>query len=130
MYREAWGHRVRAYPWPEIADFFRGVLPAIPALAPMLRLVEQIEASPYRDRFHAITSMHTLRVASTPEFDSGGEVLLVGFDIHRGEFAFEYIEQPYVDTRWRKRCPPEEGFSALLHFARLKRWFDLLPPEG
>lgn len=125
------GHRVTAYPWPEIAAFFRWIVQTGGAwLAPMLELTERIAASPEGERIWAITSMHTLLVSNTPEFETAAEVLRIDYDPRAGEFAFEYVEQPNVGTRWRRRCPPAEAFSTLQRFIHLKGWMRELPPEA
>lgn len=116
-------YRVTRYPWEEITEFFRWIVDGGGAWArPMLEFVEQIERSPHRDRLHAITSMHTLIVSNTPEFDMGSEVLRVDLDMEGG-LLFEYVEQPYAERRWRKRVAPHEALGALEHLARMKGWF-------
>jgi hypothetical protein len=117
------GYPVNAHPWPEIADFFRGIVQSGGGWAqPLVDLVEQVAASPHAAGLHAITSMHTLLVAGGNPFLTGCEVLRIDYDADRGEFRFEYVEQPHVHTRWSKHCPPEEAFGALEHLARMKGW--------
>jgi hypothetical protein len=114
---------VTRYPWEEIADFFRGIVDGGGVWArPMLDFVEQIERSPMRDRLHAITSMHTLIVSNTPEFDAGSEVLRIDVDM-KGGLLFEYVERPYAERRWRKRVAPREALGALEHLVHMKGWF-------
>ena len=116
-------YRVTRYPWDEIAEFFRWIVDGGGAWArPMLEFVEQIERSPHRDRLHAITSMHTLIVSNTPEFDMSSEVLRVDLDMNGG-LIFEYVERPDAERRWRKRVAPHEALGALEHLVRIKGWF-------
>lgn len=114
---------VTARPWHTIAEFFRWIVEGGGEWArPMLDFVEQIERSPHRGRLHAITSMHTLIVSNTPEFDMFSEVLRVDLDM-KGGLAFEYVEQPDAERRWRKRVAPDEALGALEHLVRMKGWF-------
>jgi membrane-bound metal-dependent hydrolase YbcI (DUF457 family) len=117
------GYEVNGRPWAKIADFFGGIVRSGGVWAqPMLDLVEQIARSRHADHLFAITSMHTLLVADRTPFTTGCEVLRIDYDVDRSEFRLEYVEQPHVHTRWRKRCPPAEAFGALEHLARMKGW--------
>jgi hypothetical protein len=82
----------------------------------------------HRERFHAITSMHTFIISNTQEFESGCEVLRL--DFVDGTALLDYVEQPYVRTRWTRRYPADEAFDAVLHLAYLKRWFVEYGMEG
>lgn len=121
-------YEVSGHPWPEIAEFFGEIVSSGGAwVQPMLDLVEQVARSRHAERLFAITSMHTLLVAGHSPFTTGCEVLRIDYDPYRGDFGFEYVEQPYVQTRWRKRCAPADAFGALEHLARMKGW---LAPGG
>lgn len=92
----------------------------------MQNLVEQISASKYATGFFATTSMHTLLIAQTPEFDWDKEVLSISLDLHAGALIFDFQEtgsNPPKYQHWIRRCPPEEGFSRLERFLALKKWF-------
>jgi hypothetical protein len=121
------GPEVTARPWSGIAGFFRGIVDGGGEWArPMLTLVEQIGASPYADRLFAITSMHTVIVAAAAPFHMSTEVLRIDHDHVRGDFALEFVEQPYATTCWSKRSSPDQALGAVLHLARMKGW---IPPE-
>lgn len=124
------GPEVEAHPWEEIAEFFRGIVRAgNPWAQPTLALVEQVMRSPHRERLFAITSMHTLVVSGNTPFHLGWEVLRIDYDMHQGEFHFEYVEQPHLLTRWRKRCAPAEALGALEHLGRMKGWLPVPPVD-
>jgi hypothetical protein len=92
----------------------------------MLKLVEQIAASDYSYGLYASTSMTTLVIAQTPEIDMEKEVLRVTFDAKEGVLIFDFQEtcsQLPKYQHWIRKCSPEEGFSQLVAFLRLKRWF-------
>jgi hypothetical protein len=124
------GAEVTAHPWPEIAAFFRWLVDGGSEWArPMLELVERIAASPHADHLFAIRAMHTLIVAGTNPFRRGCEALRIDYDARQEEFRFEYVEQPFTERRWRKRCPSPEAFGTLEHLARMKGWIPALAPE-
>lgn len=118
------GTEVTAQPWPEIAAFFRWLVadPQGEWARPMLELVERIATSPHADHLFAVRAMHTLIVAGTNPFHRGEETLRIDYDAHQHEFRFDYVEQPFIEPRWRKRCAPSEAFGALEHLARMKGW--------
>lgn len=122
------GYEVAGRPWPEIADFFREIVRSGGTWAqPIADLVEQVARSPHADRLFAITSMHTLLVAGHTPFHTGCEVLQIEYHPDANEFHFEYVEQPHVHTRWRKRCPPAQAFGGVEHLARMKGWIPSAP---
>jgi len=119
---KACGYWVRARPWDELVERFRNALAVGgPYFSPHLRFCERMACPPYRDRFHAITSMHTFIISNTQAFDSGCEVLRL--DFIDGTALFEYVEQPGVRTRWMRRAPADEAFDAVVRLAHIKRWF-------
>jgi hypothetical protein len=92
----------------------------------MLKLVEQIAASDYSHGLYASTSMATLVIAQTPEIDMEKEVLRVTLDAKEGVLIFDFQEtfsQLPKYQHWIRKCSLEEGFSQLVAFLRLKRWF-------
>ncbi|HEX8692923.1 MAG TPA: hypothetical protein VF746_10915 [Longimicrobium sp.] len=115
---------IEARPWPEIAAFYRG----IPWAGAMADLAERIAASEYAPGLFGATSMHTLLVAQTPEFERDAGVLRVEPVVESTEppklrLRFEFVEQPGVERRWTRECAPEEGFATFLRFLQLQRWF-------
>jgi hypothetical protein len=59
----------KSSPWTEIAEIYRSLSKQHVAFRSMQNLVEQILASRYATGLFAATSMHTLLIAQTPEFD-------------------------------------------------------------
>jgi hypothetical protein len=89
----------------------------------MRELVERIMASPYRYGLHAITSMHTLIVANTSEFEWSFDVLRIDWEPEQDSFYFEFVEEPFVTTRWKRKVARAEGYATLERFVKRKRWF-------
>ncbi|HST61713.1 MAG TPA: hypothetical protein VLK84_23640 [Longimicrobium sp.] len=117
------GYEVAARPWPEIADRFLEVVRSGQTWAqPIVDLIDQVVRSPHAGQLFASTSMHTLLVAGCTPFHTECAVLRIDYDADRDEFRLEYVEQPHVHTRWRKRCTPGEAFGGLEHLARMKGW--------
>jgi hypothetical protein len=117
---------VKHTPWLEIAEFYRSLTDKHPAFYPMQKLVEQIASSKYASSLYASTSMHTLWIAQTAEFDAEKEVLRVSLDIKKGVLVFDFQETASALPKyqhWTRQCLPEEGFSRLEGFLRLKKWF-------
>jgi hypothetical protein len=117
---------VRSRPWTEIAERYRSLSEKHAAFRSMQNLVEQIAASKYSSGLFATTSMHTLLIAQTPEFDWDKEILRVSLDVHSGVLVFDFQETGSKLPKyqhWIRRCSPEEGFSRLERFLMLKRWF-------
>lgn len=117
---------VKSRPWTEIAELYRSLSEKHVAFRSMQNLVEQISASKYSTGLFAATSMHTLLIAQTPEFDWDKEILRVSLDVHTGALVFDFQETGSDLPKyqhWIRRCPPEEGFSRLERFLTLKKWF-------
>ena len=117
---------VKHRPWLEIAEFYRSLSDKHPAFYPMQKLVEQISVSKYANSLYASTSMHTLLIAQTAEFDSEKEVLRVSLDVERGGLVLDFQETPSTLPKyrhWVRQCLPEEAFSRLEGFLTLKKWF-------
>ena len=116
-----WLTPVTARPWGEILRRYERI--EGDSFDPMCELVERIRRSRYAAGLHAITSMHTLVLSNTPGFDLNWEVLRIDWDPAIDSFLFEFVEQPLVATRWRKRVPRAEGYAALGRLVRRKGWF-------
>jgi hypothetical protein len=111
-------------PWPEIVEFYRDLVERGLALAPMLRLVEQLAASRL-SMLHGMTSMLTLCLGQTPRLHPAHDVLRIEFA--HGSFRLEYIEdETYTERRWQKTCGPADGFATVEHFVLdLAKWIRL-----
>ena len=117
---------VKSKPWAEIAERYRSLSGKHAGFSSMQNLVEQIAASKYSSGLFAATSMHTLLIAQTSEFDWDKEILRVSLDVHSGELVFDFQETRSNHPKyrhWIRRSPPEEGFSRLERFLALKKWF-------
>jgi hypothetical protein len=75
---------VKSKPWAEIAERYRSLSEKHAGFRSIQNLVEQIAASKYSSGIFAATSMHTLLIAQTPEFDWDKEILRISLDIHNG----------------------------------------------
>jgi hypothetical protein len=110
-------------PWSNTAKFYRSRT----EFAPMLHLVEQIIASPYAYGLHANTSMWTLQIVQTPEYDPDGEILRVQYNPVLREFTFELQETASTKyKRWSRKCSVDNAFQTLERFLKLKKWFTAL----
>jgi hypothetical protein len=119
---KAAGHWAKAQNWDDLVSRFRDyVAEDHPYFLPHLRFCERMAASAYCERIFATTSMQTFILSNTPEFDTGAEVLRMNFE--DGEAVMEYVEQPGVTSRWRRRYPADEAFDAVVRLAHRKGWF-------
>ncbi len=87
----------------------------------MVRLVEEIAASRYVHGVYATTSMATLYIAQTPEFEMHQNTIRIDFEQER--FIFTYSESPYINKTWKKECGRDEGFSTFEHMMSRLKWF-------
>jgi len=119
---------VQHRPWSEIVGLYRSLTEKHPELKPLLNLVEQIAGSDYARGLFASTSMASLMIAQTPEFDMEREVLFVRVDAETGGLIFDFQETASALPKyqhWIRRCSSEQGFSQLSEFVKLKKWFAL-----
>lgn len=110
---------VKSRPWAVIAEQYRSLSEKQAGFRSMQNLVEQIVASKYSSGLFAVTSIHTLLIAQTPEFDWDKEILRVSLDIGSGELVFDFQETGSELAKyqhWIRRSPPEEAFSRLERF--------------
>jgi hypothetical protein len=112
---------VKSRPWSEIAEHYRDLVEHDWDMRPMLRLVEQMTASDYATGIHATTSVSTLCIAQTAEFEFDKEMLRVY--LRQGRFIFEYRESPYSINTWKKECENDQGFETFQHVVSQLGWF-------
>ena len=67
--------------------------------------------------------MYTLLVFQTEDWQPGFEELRIDYLTKDRIFRFEFSEHPNRKTKWTKECPVTEGYSAFIHFLKLKNWF-------
>ena len=129
-------HLVKARPWDSVVDFFAGFASVNPECEPMHRFVSRVASSRYAEALFPLTSMHTLIISRTPEFQLNREVLRVDFDCTRQRFNFEYRERPFASPvernpersgpaheAWTKKCDAAAGFNEFERFLARKGWF-------
>jgi len=112
---------LKSRPWREIAETYREFVEDNWDMQPMLGLVDEIAASRYAEGSYATSSMATLCVAQTAEFELDRNMLRV--DFKRGRFTFRYLESPYKGTAWQKECGRDEGFSTFEHVVDRLKWY-------
>jgi hypothetical protein len=118
--------RNKAHKWEDVLIRFEK---GPPDFKPMADLVRRISLSPYRDNVFPAKSMFSLLVFQTEEWDWMCEMLRIEYSIKDGKFYFEFFEHPNIKTSWKKNCPTEEGYSAFIHFLKLKNWFPVAEVE-
>jgi hypothetical protein len=112
---------IKSRDWNEIAESYRRLVKHGWDIQPLLRLVEEIIASGYVHGIYATTSMATLCIAQTPEFEMNQNMLRVDFE--RGRFFFSYHESLRINKAWKKECGRDEGFSTFEHVMNRLKWF-------
>lgn len=121
MTRNFWRSSHKARPWAEILKHYDEI--EGDSFKPMREFVERIVASPYRSGLHAITSMHTLVVANTPEFEWSFDVLRIDWEPKQDSFYFEFVEEPFVATCWKRKVGRLGGYATFERFVKRKGWF-------
>jgi hypothetical protein len=116
-----WRSAQKSRPWSEILRHYEKI--EGDGFEPMREFVARIIESPYVSGLHAITSMHTLVVANTPDFEWSFDVLRVDWEPQQDSFYFEFVEEPFVATRWRRKAARPDGYATFERFLRRKRWF-------
>lgn len=112
----------RTRPWPDIVRFYR----SIPWAGAMADLAEAISSSRHGADVYALTSMHTLIVAQTPEFEPNTGVLRIEPVLNAGcitAFRFEYMEEPSTKPRWTREYGLSDGLAAFERFIARVHWF-------
>jgi hypothetical protein len=116
----------KAHKWDYILRHFEK---APPVLKPMSDLVSRIYASPYRDNLFPVQSMFTLLIFQTDDWQFGFDELRIDYLFEERTFRFQYSEHPNRKNKWTKECSVEEGYSAFIHFLKLKNWFPVAEVE-
>src|SRR5688500_13669337 len=93
----------KAKSWDYVMKQYKQLASLHPSFEPMHIFISQVAASEYSDGIFPATSMHTLLISQTAEFDRHHEVLEINFNSSTQIFRFEYWEHP-VGTikRWAK----------------------------
>jgi hypothetical protein len=117
---------IQPRPWSEVVHHYEDVVGCHGSnMAPMLQLVEQIQASGFAERLFPYTSMFTLCIGCAHVRRMHQEELRITFDPTRQEFQFEYWSNPFDKPGpWKRTCPAAEGFATLERFLLKRvRWF-------
>jgi hypothetical protein len=105
-------------PWADIEASYRGR----DEVAGMLRLVEQVRASPYEPALHAWTSMHDLCIVQVPcTHPYDGPYLRVSprFD---GTIEFRYVDTYIENKQWHRVVNEHDAFQRLERFMQQVHW--------
>jgi len=116
----------KAHSWDDVLNGFEQ---APQMFKPMADLIKRICSSPYRDNLFPVKSMFTLRIFQTEDWQFGFEELRINYLVKERIFHLEYYEHPNRKNTWRKECSVEEGYSAFIHFLKLKNWFPVAEVE-
>jgi hypothetical protein len=109
--------------WKDIKTFYQELVTTGLPLQGMVRLVEQIEASPYAGGVHGETSMHDLRltqIANSAYPDGPYLRISPRFD---GTIEFRYIDTYVREKQWHRVVKEDDAFSRLAHFFDQLCWF-------
>jgi hypothetical protein len=115
---------VRTQPWHKIAEFYRSIAEKNAFFQPMARLAEQIGCRSMPTVFTAGPRCRPCALPQTPEADK--EVLRISLDVQSGALIFDFQETGSTlpeYQHWIRQCLPDEGFTRLEQFLRLKKWF-------
>jgi hypothetical protein len=117
---EAWrSYAVHTHPWDVIAEFYRDRITChgLP-MAPMLRVVEALAASPIATQIHGATSHEELCVSDCPDFRIGDSTLQISY--HATERVFRFHHRSFSGHDDQKTCDEAEVLQTLRLFLRLK----------
>jgi len=109
-------------PWEEIEERYRDLVESGANAHGMLRLVEQIKASPYVRGLHAWTSMHDLCVVQVPGADAYEGPYLRITPFFDGRIEFRYVDTYITARQWSRVVKEEEAFSRLERFIDQLHW--------
>ena len=109
--------------WQEIRNHYASLAGAGDSIGAMLKLVDEIESSPYNVGLFAWTSMHDLYIVQTPvEYPYNGPYLRIS-PIKNGELEFRYIDTTIEEQQWHRVVDGTNGFDRLERFIKQLHWF-------
>lgn len=117
---------VKAQSWEGVIERYEDSLKIDKRFKPIVDLAKQLAGSPYAKDIYPLTSMNTIIIAQTPEFDMQREVLAIDYDFEKEYFILNF-RQGILKKSWTKYCPLEEVYSGVVHFFRLQKWFAEFP---
>ncbi len=115
--------KVKSRNWNEVAKFYDG-LPSQEELDfhLMAALVKVIMGSRYSIGLFPVTSMHTLVLGQTPEFEIERNTLNI--ELEKGNQIVLKLNSSAIKSKnWRRVVPASEAFSALETFLESEKWF-------
>lgn len=109
--------------WEEIRNHYAKLVEAGNSFGAMLKLIDEIESSPYRFGLFAWTSMHELHIVQSPvEYPYNGPYLRI-VPVGEDELDFRYIDTAIEEKQWHRVVNGAEGFARLERFLKQLRWF-------
>jgi hypothetical protein len=115
--------KVKSRNWNEVVKFYDG-LPSQEELDfhLMAALVKNIMSSRYSIGLFPVTSMHTLMLGQTPEFEIERNTLSI--ELEKGnKVKLELNSSAIKSKNWKRSVPANEAFSALGTFFETAKWF-------
>jgi len=110
-------------PWSEIESFYRELAqPGLRAADGMLRLVEQIGASPYAQALNAWTSMLDLCIAQAPGGSPNSGPYLRISPRGDGTIEFRYLDTAIEARQWHRVVKEDDAFERLERFIDQLHW--------
>ena len=110
--------------WGDIHEFYDSMLPSIPWLHGILKLVERIEDSPHASHLYAFTSMQDLCITQTPTSDPPYLRISARKD---ASLEFRFIDTYIAEQQWHRVVSPTEGFARLESFMSQLHWIGKVP---
>jgi hypothetical protein len=109
--------------WQEIRNHYTSLAGAGDSIGAILKLIDEIESSPYNVGLFAWTSMHDLYIVQTPvEYPYNGPYLRIS-PIKNGELEFRYIDTTIEEQQWHRVVDGTNGFDRLERFIKQLHWF-------
>ena len=110
-------------PWGKIRSHFAHHVDLGLPFDSMVKLVSEIEASPFATGLFGWTSMHDLCIVQTQvTYPYHGPYLRIS-PCADGQLEFRYLDTTIKDKQWRRTVDGREGFARLERFIDQLHWF-------
>lgn len=106
---------IKSYNWDEIAHHYDGFS------APMHCFIGQIIESKYCTGLYGATSLWTLMIAQTPEFQFVRNAIVVNEKL--GVFTFEFVDSADDKKNWRRVVDEAHAFETFERLLISLKWF-------
>ena len=115
--------------WPDIRVFYQDLVARGQPLEAMVRLIEQIETSPYVTAIYGETSMCNLWITQLPRssYPDGPHLCIAPASV--GTIELRYIDTPIIERQWSRVVEEDHAFACLAHFVDAMRWSGAIPPK-